>query len=221
MQAEIFVFEYVFPVNGGQLWFFQPPWRRRVITLLLDLNNGVICRKFSDITLESRHPIYIRSDDRHFDFFVNVAWNIVKLETSGRMSLYSLTDKWKPREKILIRSGDLEGGSFCPPPSWARTYTEKVWATAGLWSIHLISHPYAWAIMAWIYCMRIKLTLDLQVYIIIKNSVFCAPSTTSRTDKALHNQFNDIKAILKKLVLRNRLKTVVSVTARVQTNIST
>ena len=37
-------------------------------------------------------------------------------------------------------------------------------------------------------------------------SVFCAPSTTSRTDKALHSQFNDIKAILKKRVLRTRLK---------------
>ena len=33
-----------------------------VTTVLLDLTNGVICRKFSDITLESRHPIYIRSD---------------------------------------------------------------------------------------------------------------------------------------------------------------
>ena len=36
-------------------------------TVLLDLINVVICRKFGDITLESGHPIYIRSDGRHFD----------------------------------------------------------------------------------------------------------------------------------------------------------
>ena len=35
-------------------------------TVLLDLKNGVTCRQFSDITLESRHPMYIRSDGRHF-----------------------------------------------------------------------------------------------------------------------------------------------------------
>ena len=37
-------------------------------TVLLDLKNVVICRKFTDITLESRHPIYIRSHGRHFGF---------------------------------------------------------------------------------------------------------------------------------------------------------
>ena len=37
-------------------------------TVLLDLENGVTCRKFSDFTLDSRHPIYIRSDGRHFYF---------------------------------------------------------------------------------------------------------------------------------------------------------
>ena len=37
-------------------------------TLLPDLKNIAFCRKFGDITLESRHPIYIRSDGRHFDF---------------------------------------------------------------------------------------------------------------------------------------------------------
>jgi len=36
--------------------------------VLLDLKNGVIRWTFSDITLESRNLIYIRSDGRHFDF---------------------------------------------------------------------------------------------------------------------------------------------------------
>jgi len=36
--------------------------------VLLDPKNGVIYRKFSDITLESRNLIYIRSDGRHFNF---------------------------------------------------------------------------------------------------------------------------------------------------------
>ena len=61
--------------------------------MLLDLKNGVIYRKFSAITLESRHPIYIRSD---------VAWNIVNLETSEKVCL-------KTDGKNRIRSGDLVG----------------------------------------------------------------------------------------------------------------
>ena len=34
-------------------------------TVLLDLKNWSARRKFSDITLESRHPIYTRPDGRH------------------------------------------------------------------------------------------------------------------------------------------------------------
>ena len=37
------------------------------LNVLLNLKNGATCRMFGDITLESRHSIYIRSDGRHFD----------------------------------------------------------------------------------------------------------------------------------------------------------
>ena len=63
------------------------------LVLPLDLKNYVICRKFSDITLESRHPINIRFDGRHFSFFVGMAHNIVEVETSERMCLCSPTDQ--------------------------------------------------------------------------------------------------------------------------------
>ena len=68
-QAEIFVIAYVLPLND------------------------VTCRTFLDITLELHHPIHIRFDGRHFDFFVGVAWNIVQLETSERKRLCSATDQ--------------------------------------------------------------------------------------------------------------------------------
>jgi len=111
--------------------------------MLLDHKNGVICQKFSDEMLESRNLIYIQSDGRHFDlcgfgFEYCETWKI------RNNVLCSLTDQWKPHEKIPILSSDLggrftdqytdaiyiiaQGGSLYPP--WATTYTEKAWATA-------------------------------------------------------------------------------------------
>ena len=55
------------------------------LNTMLDLKNGGTRQKFGDNTFEFRHPIYIRSDGRHFDFLW--ARNIVILKTSERYVL--------------------------------------------------------------------------------------------------------------------------------------
>jgi len=89
----------------------------------------IICWKFSDITLESRDLIYIRSDGRHF-YFCGVASNIVKPEKLERTCLYSLADQWKPHEKFLS-DPEIYGGRFNPPPLGNDVY-EKSLGNGGL-----------------------------------------------------------------------------------------
>ena len=71
VQVEIYVIAHVLPVNGGHLWFTShtdvgeyPHMSRRAA----GPQKWGTRRKFSDITFESRHPTYIRSDGRHFVF---------------------------------------------------------------------------------------------------------------------------------------------------------
>ena len=99
------------------------------LTVLLDVKTGVNCWRFNDVTFESRHPIYIRSEGRDFDFFCG---RIVKLKASERMCLYFPIDLCKLHEQLPIRSGAHRGrGGGGSPSPWATTFTEIAWATAG------------------------------------------------------------------------------------------
>jgi len=91
IQAEIFDIAYVLPVMSA---IFDFPGHSSIeeyslysSNVLLDLKNGVICRKFNDITCESRNLIYIRFDGRHFYL-------------CGRGFEYYET--WKIRKNVLV-----------------------------------------------------------------------------------------------------------------------
>ena len=53
----------------------------------LRISCGVAVPHNSGYSEESRHAIYIRSDGRHFDFFVGVALKVVMLQTTEKMRL--------------------------------------------------------------------------------------------------------------------------------------
>jgi len=129
IQAEICVIAYLLTVMVA---IFDFPTKsllhRRIFALVptcywtskkvLSVGSLVVSRLNHVISFTSGLPTAIL-------IFIGVASNIVRPEKLERMCLCSLTDRWKPHEKIPIRSRDR----FDHP--WATMYTEKAWATAG------------------------------------------------------------------------------------------
>ena len=116
------------PVTRGQLWFISHPNIKEYPHMSRCVagpeKNGVCCRKFGEITFESRHPIYIQYDGRHL-IFVGVAWHFSVLKTSDRECLWFPTDWWKLHGKIPILSGNTEGCSFCTSSTSSSTFKWK------------------------------------------------------------------------------------------------
>jgi len=71
IQAEIIVISYILQVLAVSLIFPVTLSSKSIhfrSNVLLDLKNGVICRKFSDISLESRYLNHILYEGSHFEF---------------------------------------------------------------------------------------------------------------------------------------------------------
>jgi len=112
--------------NGDYLWFSQSLLHQRVFTLVTTCcwtSKKVLSVGSLVISCLNHVILFTSCVTAVILFYFGVASNIVKTEKLEGMSLCSLTDQWKPHDKIPICSRDLgrlvfRPGSSFEPSNW-------------------------------------------------------------------------------------------------------